>query len=359
MSTQTKAVSSPSSQRIPDLWGKITRQPFVQQYLGLLIMLVAITYYMAQQSDVFWTDRNITNLLMNSATVGIIGVFSTLLMISGGLDLSVASTAALTGVVIGNYQESLGLWNAVYLALAVSVGVGFVNGFLVNYVGINSLITTLGMMSVARGIAYVISDALTIPVFDLTGEHMATYDRFASLSENTVNLGVYDAVPLPVVVMLGLFVVGIFVLRFTAYGRAMYAIGGNEEASRLAGLAVKRYRMIAFTLSGFGAGIAGVLLTSRLYAADPKAAPGIELTVITAILLGGVSLAGGKGSLIGTLLGVLILGTLLNGMKLQSISTDYQNIAQGSVLLLAVFVDQVRLGTVNLGFGKLREFIKR
>ncbi|MBL8148270.1 MAG: ABC transporter permease, partial [Anaerolineae bacterium] len=149
-------------------------------------------------------------------------------------------------------------------------------------------------------------------------------------------------------VMLVLFVGALLVMQFTPYGRAMYAIGGNYQASKLAGLAVRRYRMIAYTLSGLSAGVASVLLTSRLYAADPRAATGMELTVITAAVLGGISLAGGKGTLIGTTLGVLILSALLNGMKLLSTSTDAQNIALGLVLLLAVGLDQLRQRNVNL-----------
>lgn len=335
---------------------KIFRSSALQEVLSLIIMLVLIIAVMSQLSDVFLTTRNFSNLLLFSSTIGIIAVFTTMLMIGGGLDLSVASTAALAGVVIGNYQEVLGLWEAVGLALLVATTVGFVNGFLVTYVGINALITTLGTLSIARGIAFVLADSLTIPVFDLTGEDPDAYTLFARLSEERINLGFYD-MPFPVLFTILLFLLGIFILRFTLYGRAMYSIGGNEEAARLAGLAVKRYKMMAFTLSGFSAGIAGVFLTSRLYAADPNAAPAVELTVITAVVLGGVSLAGGKGSMIGTLLGVLILSTLLNGMDLQSISTDYKNIAQGGVLLLAVFIDQIRLGNIQLGLGRLREMV--
>jgi ribose transport system permease protein len=329
----------------------------VQELLGLVIMLALIIFVMSQLSDVFLTERNFNNLLLSSATIGIIAVFTTLLMIGGGLDLSVASTTALAGVVIGVLQEPLGLPGAVVAALCVATFIGFLNGFLVTYVGINALITTLGMLSVARGIAFVLSDALTIPVFDLTGEKTEIYGMFAGLSESKIPLGFSD-VPTPVVFTVILFVLGIYVLRFTTYGRAMYAIGGNQEASRLAGLSVRRYRMIAFTLSGFSAGLAGIFLTARLYAADPRAAPSVELTVITAVVLGGTSLAGGKGSLLGTLLGVLILGTLLNGLTLQSVSTDYQNIAQGAVLLIAVLIDQVRLGNVDIGFGRLRQMLQ-
>lgn len=326
-------------------WRSRLRASGIQDVAALLIMLALIVVVMALSSSLFLSPRNVTNLLIDSTTIGIIAVFSTLLMVSGGLDLSVASTAALCGVVVGALQVSLGLWPAVLIALVVGAGVGLVNGVLVTYVGINSLITTLGMLSIARGLAFVFSNGLTLPVFDLSGEHQAAYDAFARLSEGRL-LGL----PYPVWVMLALFGLGMLVLHFTTYGRAMYAVGGNAEASQLAALPVKRYRVTAYVLSGLSAAVAAVFLTSRLYAADPRAAPGVELTVITAVVLGGTSLAGGQGNLVGTFLGVLILSSLLNGMKLQSTSTELQNIVQGLVLLLAVGIDQVRNGSLRLAF---------
>jgi ribose transport system permease protein len=325
-------------------WRERLRSSGLQDVLALVIMLAVIVVVMALASDLFLTPRNLTNLLLDSTTVGMIAVFSTMLMIGGGLDLSVASNAALCGVTIGALQALLGLWPAVLIALGVGVLVGLANGILVTYVGINPLITTLGMLSIARGLAFVFSNGLTIPVFDLTGEHATSYNAFARLSE-----GRFLDVPYPIWVTLLFFIVGFIILNFTTYGRAMYAIGGNSEASQLAALPVKRYRVTAYVLSGLSAAIAAIFLTSRLYAADPRAAPGVELTVITAVVLGGTSLAGGLGSLLGTFLGVLILSALLNGMKLQSTSTELQNIAQGLVLLLAVGIDQIRQGKISLG----------
>jgi len=339
--------------------GRLLRSSDLQELFGLIIMLVLIVIVMSSLSDVFLTSRNFNNLLLSSSTIGIIAVFTTMLMIGGGLDLSVASTAALSGVVIGVLQEPLGLVGASIAGLATGTFVGLVNGYLVTFVGINALITTLGMLSIARGFAFVLSDALTIPVFSVEPDQIEIYTQFTNLSEGTIPLPLLGEVPFPVIFTLALFVIGVSVLRFTTYGRAMYAIGGNEEASRLAGLAVRRYRLIAFTLSGLSAAVAGLFLTSRLYAADPRAAPNVELTVITAVVLGGTSLAGGKGSLLGTLLGVMILSTLLNGLNLQSVSTEYQNIAQGLVLLIAVLIDQIRLGNVKIGIEQIRKRLKR
>lgn len=314
----------------------------LQEAASLIVMLLLIIFVMSQLTDVFFTARNLRNMMLEVSTVGIIAVFTTMLMISGGLDLSVAANLALAGVIIGRFQADWGILQAALAAVGISTLIGALNGFLVTYVGINPLITTIGMLSAARGIALVVADGLTLPVFDLTGEATDAYTLFHQLGEGEI-----AGVPLPIVIMIALLIIGMLVMQFTTYGRALYAIGGNADASRLAGLSVRRYRMIAYTLTGFSAGIAAVLLTARLYAADPKAAPSIELTVITAVVLGGVSLAGGKGTLFGTVLGVLILTTLLNGLRLQSTSTELQNIAQGLVLLLAVGLDQLRTRNIN------------
>jgi ribose transport system permease protein len=304
----------------------------LQEGLALIALLIVIMLVMSFLSPDFFNSRNMINLLVASSTISMIAVFTTMLMVSGGLDLSVAANAALTGIVIAELQEPLGIWGATGVALLVSALVGMLNGFFVTVVRINPFITTLGTMSLARGIAFVLADGLTVPVFDET---------FVQLGEGTVG-----GVPIMVIVTLGFFALAWIILRYTTYGRAMYAIGGNAEASALAGLPVNRYRFIAYLLSGLSAGIAGVFLTSRLYAAAPQAAQGYELSVIAAVVLGGTSLAGGKGTILGTLIGVLILATLNNGMSLLSLSTDYQQIIQGAVLLLAVGLDQLRYGSV-------------
>ncbi|MBN8595377.1 MAG: ABC transporter permease [Anaerolineae bacterium] len=321
---------------------KSARNRSLAEIASLVVILTLIIIFFSQASPIFLTQRNLDNMLLDITTVGILAVFTTLLMIGGGLDLSVGSTVALCGVVIGALQGTWGILPAAAFAVAIGALVGLANGFLVTYVGINPLITTLGMLSIARGLAFVFSDGLTIPVFDSEGTQFDAYNTFTQFGEGQV-----FGIATPVFIMFVLFILGLLILQFTSYGRAMYAIGGNAQASQLAGLSVRRYRMIAYMLSGLSAGIAAVLLTSRLYAADPRAAPAMELTVITAVVLGGISLAGGKGTLIGTALGVLILTTLLNGMKLLSTSTDAQNIAQGVVLLLAVGLDQLRTRDIN------------
>ena len=318
------------------------RRGGLREVLGLLGFYVLIFAFFAVMSPFFLTPQNLLNLLVAASTLGIVAVFTTMLMIGGGLDLSVGSALALAGVVIAVTMNSIGIWPAALLGLLAGTLVGVLNGVLVTQVGINAVITTLGTLYVARGLAFVFSDGLTKPVYD---------EQFAWLGS-----GVVLGIPVPVVVALLLFAIGFVIMNFSTYGRALFMVGGNADASFLAALPVKRYRMIAYTLSGFSAGLAGVILTARLYAAAPQAATGLEFSVIAAVVLGGTSLAGGKGTLLGTAIGVLILGTLNNGMTLLSLSSDYQQIVQGLVLALAVAIDQFRLGAVDIAiFRKQRK----
>lgn len=324
MSDPAASVSAPLQRTLHDR----LKSSALREGAGLVVMYVIILVALSLLSPYFLTSRNIVNLLLASATMGIIAMVTTMLMVGGGLDLSVGSTVALIGVIISQAQYTLGVWGAVAAGLLVSVLIGLVNGFLVTRVGINALITTLGMFSVVRGLAFVFSGGLTESMLD---------DSFGELGR-----GFIGPIPVPVVVLVIVTIACWIVMRYTQYGRAMYAIGGNAQASHLAGLRVKRYQTLAFVLTALGAGVAGVLLTSQLGAGAPQAATGLEISVIAAVILGGTSLAGGKGTIFGTLIGVLILGTLTNGMILLGVSTYYQQIAQGFVLLLAVGLDQLR-----------------
>lgn len=321
-----------------------TRRPTIGlgSGVGLLVAYLVMIFIISRLSPVFLSQRNLTNLLVSVAVLGMIAIFSTMLMIGGGLDLSVGATTALVGVVVANLATPItidgstlnfGVWGATLIGLLLGVFIGLLNGMLITWVGINPLITTLGMLSTVRGLAFVFSGGLSIQLLD---------KDFGQLGRGT--LGPF---PVIVLVLLLLFIVAVIVMRFTTYGRAMYAIGGNSRASHLAGLPVKRYQMIAYTLSGLSAAVAGVFLTSRLGVAAPQASTGLELSVVAAIILGGASLSGGKGNLFGTLLGVLILGTLQNAMTLLSVSAYYQQIALGVVLLIAVGVDQLRVGNLS------------
>ncbi|HSM59074.1 MAG TPA: ABC transporter permease [Candidatus Sulfomarinibacteraceae bacterium] len=308
--------------------------PSLREALGLIIVYAAIFLILTATSNNFLTVQNLRNMLLATSIMGIVAIFTTMLMVGGGLDLSVGSTIALSGVVIAILQEPLGIWPAAAAGLLAGGLVGVLNGVMVTGIGINPVIATLGMLYVARGMALVLADGLTIPVF---------HESFAELGSARL-----AGIPLPVLIFFLLLIVGMIVMQYTTYGRSLYAIGGNERASFLAALPVSRQRFIAYTLSGLSAGLAGVILTARLLASAPTAATGMEFSVIAAVVLGGTSLAGGKGTLLGTLLGVLILGTLNNGMTLMSLPSDAQQVVQGAVLLLAIAIDQFRLGNIDI-----------
>jgi ribose/xylose/arabinose/galactoside ABC-type transport system permease subunit len=323
MSESVAATTSPTQSL-----GSRFKSSALREGAGLVVMYIIIVVVMSLLSPYFLTTRNFINLILASSVMGIIAMFTTMLMVGGGLDLSVGSTVALVGVIASHAQYSLGIWGAIAVALIAAVIIGISNGLLVTRVGVNPLITTLGMFSVVRGLAFVFSGGLTEPMFDAV---------FGKLGR-----GFIAGIPVPVIVLVIVTIACAIVMRRTQYGRAMYSIGGNEKASHLAGLRVKRYQMWAYVLSALSAGVAGILLTSQLGAGAPQAATGLEITVIAAVILGGTSLAGGKGTIAGTLIGVLILGTLTNGMILLGVSSYYQQIAQGIVLLLAVGLDQIR-----------------
>lgn len=300
-----------------------------QSSLGLLGVYVLLIIVLSRLSPYFFSVNNFLNIGVAVSTIGIIAVAMTMVIVSGGIDLSVGSVVALTGTVVAQLSNRMPLPAAVAIALLVGLLVGGFNGIAVTRIGINPLIATLGSLSIARGLAFVFSGGLTQTI---------SSDAFGFLGR-----GFLLQIPFPVIVMLVLFALTAAVMQKTIFGRSLYAIGGNAHASRLAGLPVSRLQICVYLLSGFSAALGGLFLASQLSSGAPAAASGIELSVIAAVILGGTSLSGGKGTIGGTLLGVLILGTLNNGLTLLNVSSYYQEVARGAVLLLAVGLDQLRL----------------
>ena len=297
--------------------------------LGLIAIYIVLLIALSLSSPYFASLNNFLNILVAVSTIGIIAVAMTMVIVAGGIDLSVGSVVALSGVAVAQLSHHYSIEMCVLAALLIGALVGAFNGVAVTRIGINPLIATLGTLSIARGLSFVFSGGLT-----------QTID---SESFGFLGRGFVLGVPFQVIVMAILFVIAAFVMRATVFGRSIYAIGGNAQASRLAGLPVQNLQVAVYLLSGLGAALGGVFLASQLGAGAPAAAEGIELSVIAAVILGGSSLSGGKGTIGGTLLGVLILGTLNNGLTLLNVSSYYQEIARGVVLLLAVGLDQVRL----------------
>jgi len=299
---------------------------------ALIAVLLVMGVFFATQSEYFLSGLNIINILVSASVIGIVAAPATLLLISGNFDLSVASGAALIGVTMAWGTAQFGVPVALLLCVVVGLIIGLINGVSVTVFGINALITTLAMLAILRGLALVLADGQTLMLPD-----------FSWMGNARPFLGI----PLPVLIFIGVIIAYGFVMKYTVYGRSMYAIGANPVAARLAGIRTKRFVFIAFLLSASSVVIGGLILVSQLGAASPQAALGLELTVVTAVILGGASIAGGRGSILGTVLGVFILGVLNNGMTLMSIDSFWQDVAQGTLLLIAVGFDQVRQRVSN------------
>ena len=261
--------------------------------------------------------------------LGISAVGMTCVILTSGIDLSVGSVMAITNVVGSMLMVNAGMpiLPAVVITLIIAACIGLINGLLVAYVGVPALITTLAMMTILRGLSFVLCRGM--PVWGLP-------ESFKALGQ-----GYVGPIPIPVIVMLLIFIIGWIFLNRTKTGRYIYGLGGNKEAVRLSGVNTARIQTLVFVISSFLTGIAGIIMLSRINTGQPKIGTGYEMDAITAVVLGGVSIMGGEGSLFGVLIGVLITGVLSNGMILIDVSEYSQQITKGIVLLLAVIFDTI------------------
>jgi len=295
----------------------------------LLALLVICVYLTIATNGLFFTTDNITKMLRASSIELIAALGMTVAMVAGQVDLSIGSLLAVVGVAsvtIYNATDSVPV--TIVAGLAVGVVVGVINGLLVTRLGINAIITTLGMMAVLRGIGY------------LTTNARAVQTEGDSLKE--IGIGYVGPVPIPILLALVVVVLTYFLLNRTVFGRYLYAAGGNPEAARSAGLPVARIYVIAFVIVALAAALAGLISVGRLNSFQPTIGVGFELNVIAAVILGGTRLSGGEGTVSGTVLGVLILGVLNNGLVLLDINSFWQEVVRGAVIILAVALDEYR-----------------
>src|ERR1035437_823648 len=310
-------------------WQRIALNESTLRALLLTGFLVLIIIYFTTRDSAFLTRENGLNILVNASVIGIVSLGQVLTIISGGFDLSVSGTVPLGSVVFAILvNRGWGILPAVGGVLAVGAVCGLVNGLLVAKVNINPLIATLGTLSVTGGIALTIADGLQIPFSDPNAGVLAEQSLFG------VNNHVWILIALSIAIFL--------VLRYTVFGRYLYAVGGNREAARLGGIRVSAVTTGVYVYSAMLASLAGAVLASQLLTGSGTVGTGSALLSIAAVILGGASLAGGVGGGPGTLIGVLIFGTLANGMAIISVPAFYQTIATGLVLLLAVGVSQAR-----------------
>ena len=296
----------------------------------LSIFYIVIVIALSLMSPWFFSFNNAMNIGINMSYIGLMAAAGTPLIIAGGLDLSVAAVAGLTGVLITIFFGWIdNIWLAVVLSLCFGALIGAFNGFLATVLKFNPLIATLGTMSIITGFSLVLTGGLTksmmLPEF------------------NYIGVGRIFNVPIPLIIMLLVMFLLWVLMSKTKFGRFLYASGNNPDASLLLGVPVVRVQFYLYVLSGLSGAIAGVLLTAMLGAAAPNAAGSHLLTIIAAIILGGTSLYGGIGSVWGTLFAVLILGTINNGLTLMNVSSSWQEVAKGTVLILAVGLDQWRM----------------
>ncbi|MFC5589049.1 ABC transporter permease [Sporosarcina soli] len=278
-------------------------------------------------SDQFLSVQNILNLLQQSSFVGIVSIGMTFVILVAGIDLSVGAILALTGMLVSILLSTgMNPVLAVVLTLLVGAFLGFVNGFISTKFKVPAFIATLAMMVSARGFALLTTNGE--PVYDLP-------DSFTALGGN-----VFGKVPLTAVIWIVLTIIAIVVLKYTTFGRKIYAVGGNEESSRLSGIPVKKYVTWCFVICGTLAGVAGILMSAWLTVGQPTAGSGLELDVIAAVVLGGTSLAGGKGGVGGTFIGVLIMSMIINIFNLLGLSSYYQSIFMGFIIVLALIMNQ-------------------
>jgi ribose transport system permease protein len=325
------------SNRLPTMTTTLLRREFLRSDVwdwlrrwGTLLGFIALVLAFSMlRPGVFTSWRNIRNVIEQVATLTIVSSMVTLVMVTGDFDLSVGTLASLCGVIAAGLMTSgLGVGVGIGAALVVGALGGVVNGTLVAYGGLSAFVATLATMTAFGGMALLYTDGSTI---------------FSGIPESFRVLGQGRAGPIPVsiLIMLAVMFIAWIILEHTAFGRRLYAIGGNEEASHLAGIRVRRLRLLSFVFSGLGAALAGVVLTSRLFSAHPQAGDPLMLNAAAAVFLGATSFRQGEPHVLGTFLGVLIMGVLGNGLNILGVNSYIQSILTGAIIVLAVLLSSL------------------
>ena len=316
----------------------------LRAFLALFALVVVFSILIPEN---FLYVNNLVILTKQVAINAIIGIGMTFVVLTGGIDLSVGSIVGLTGMIVGGLiNEGLVLrplgisiffnvWIVMLLSILVGVLVGALNGLLITKFNVPPFIATLGTMYMARGAALLRSNGRTFP--NLVGHPSLGNQGFPALGQNT-----FLYLPYSIWIMVVLAAVAIFISKKTPLGRHVYAVGGNEHAARLSGVRINKVKLFCYMFSGFCASVVGLIITSQLVAAHPATGESFEMNAIAAAVLGGTSLAGGKGSIGGTLLGAFVIGVLNNGLVLMGVTQFWQTVIKGLVIVLAVVIDQLQ-----------------
>ncbi len=328
MSTMTEPKTR--SEQRPRWGGGVLRLLATQIELRMLLLILAVMLGLSLASPYFLTVSNLLNVMDQSVVVGMVALGQTLVILIGGIDLSVGALAGATGIILGLCFPSLGLVGGVAACLGAGAVAGFVNGAVITFGRVAPFVVTLGMMSIGRSLAYVLSGANSIgnlpPALGLLS------------SETLLDI------PLDFWCLVVAYVLCWWFLTYAKGGRTLYAIGSNPEAARVAGLGIARWSIFAYVVSGVMSAVATIFLASRILSIDPIGGSGLELDAIAAVVIGGASLFGGRGSIIGTLFGVFIMVFIRNGLNLLNVSPYWQGTAIGSIIIAAVLVERVLSG---------------
>ncbi len=314
-------------QKAPSVWKRLTG---VNEF-GILIALVVLCVVLGLANPVFFTFGNAMNVLRQITLVAIMAVGEAFIIITGGIDLSVGSTMTLSGIMIAFFVAA-GIDPTVALVLTLGVGLlcGFCNSLLIVKLNLNAFITTLATMNIIKGFAYLVTGGLPIK-----------FDSYINFIGNGT-IGGAGGVPISVIIMFVVVIIGHIVLNRTVFGKKVFAVGGNERAAKLSGIRTERVKYSVYSIAGVLCALAGAICVCNLSIADNSSGNGMEMDVIAAVVIGGASLAGGKGSIIGVLIGAAIMGVLKNGFVLLQFSTYWQMITLGAVIIVAVVLDGLR-----------------
>lgn len=295
--------------------------------LGLVLLIAVVSIL----NPSFLSPKNIMNILRQTSVNAVIAAGMTFVILTGGIDLSVGSILGISGAVCASLLVSgKNVVIAVLAALVVGAVVGFLNGFIISKGKLQPFIATLATMTVLKGLTLVYTN----------GNPITLGSNELAMSFGKIGGGTILGIPTPAMIMILVFMVCYYILHNTKMGRYTYALGSNEEATKLSGLNTDKIKIWVYTISGILASIAGIIITSRLYSAQPTAGSGYELDAIAAVVLGGTSLNGGKGKITGTIIGALIIGVLSNALNILDVSSYYQTMVKGAVILLAVLLDR-------------------
>lgn len=294
---------------------------------AIFVVMTVLFLFFTISTDTFCTANNLLNIARQVAVLGIASVGMTMVILTGGIDLSTGSIITFVNIVTAYFMVNLGInmWVAIIFSLLASTLIGLINGIAVANLNMPALIVTFASQTIFEGLAYIICGG--IPIFGF------------SKAFSFIGQGYIGEIPFPIILLIVAFIIGGFILVKSYFGRYIYAVGGNEEAAELSGIRVKRVKYLVYSLSGLFAGIAGIVMLSRTNSGQPTAGKGYEFDVITAVVLGGVSVNGGSGKISNVVAGVLIIGMLSNGMVLLNVSSYAQMVVKGVILAIAVGFD--------------------